>query len=234
MNADAKTQQILDGLKKGLERQIIAKEMGYGNWRSLDMFMRRKGLIWDGKKKTYEAELPKRKNQPYPAPPTSPKIPIILAKFKDKDADPKKIAEDVGFEDHHELSTFMTSRGYTWSAERNNYFKAAEAEDKEPESHVNTEDEDFRIMVKMLMQHKDKLKEMSAVPSAPNSIPRYAVPGITRTKSFYMSDQLSNLVNEFSRLRNIRQKEVVEAALIEYLRRYSFNKEVDFLMDGLS
>lgn len=49
-------------------------------------------------------------------------------------------------------------------------------------------------------------------------IPRYAVPGIVRTKAIYMSDMIAKLTGEFSEEKNVTQREIMKAALIEYCR----------------
>lgn len=61
-------------------------------------------------------------------------------------------------------------------------------------------------------------------------IPRYALPGMVRTKAIYMSDTVAKLAAEFSREKNITQREVMEAALVEYLQKYGFKQEVEALL----
>ena len=61
-------------------------------------------------------------------------------------------------------------------------------------------------------------------------IPRYAVPGIPVTKSIYMKNQLAQLVTDFSKEKNIKQNDIVEAALIEYFKKYGYKSEVETLL----
>jgi len=42
-------------------------------------------------------------------------------------------------------------------------------------------------------------------------IPRYAVPGLVRTKAIYMSDMIAKLAGEFSKEKNVTQREIMEA-----------------------
>lgn len=60
--------------------------------------------------------------------------------------------------------------------------------------------------------------------------PRYAVPGLVRTKAIYMSDMIAKLAGEFSKEKNVTQREIMEAAPIEYLQRYGFKKEIETLL----
>ena len=61
-------------------------------------------------------------------------------------------------------------------------------------------------------------------------IPRYAVLGTTKTKSVYMADSLANLVTEFNKSRNVKQRDIFEAAVIEYLRKYGYGDAVDSII----
>ncbi len=61
-------------------------------------------------------------------------------------------------------------------------------------------------------------------------VPKYAVPGESTTKSIYMAKRLSHLVENFSNRKNMSQREIVEAALIEYLMRYVYSVEVKVLL----
>ena len=45
-----------------------------------------------------------------------------------------------------------------------------------------------------------------------------------------MSDTVAKLAAEFSREKNITQREVMEAALVEYLQKYGFKQEVEALL----
>ena len=61
---------------------------------------------------------------------------------------------------------------------------------------------------------------------------RYAVPGLVRTKAIYMSDMIARLTAEFSKEKNVTQREIVEAALVEYLQKYGFKNEIETLLRG--
>lgn len=45
-----------------------------------------------------------------------------------------------------------------------------------------------------------------------------------------MSDMVAKLTGEFSKEKNISQREVVEGALIEYLQKYGFKREIETLL----
>ena len=58
-------------------------------------------------------------------------------------------------------------------------------------------------------------------------IPRYAIPGMARTKAIYMSDKVANVMGEFIREKNVTQREKVEAVFVEYLQKNGFKQEVE-------
>jgi hypothetical protein len=45
-----------------------------------------------------------------------------------------------------------------------------------------------------------------------------------------MSDKVADVMGEFSREKNVTQREIVETALVEYLRKYGFKQEVGMLL----
>jgi hypothetical protein len=48
-----------------------------------------------------------------------------------------------------------------------------------------------------------------------------------------VSDTIAKLAGEFSKEKNITQREVMEAALVEYLMKYWFKREVEALLKNL-
>lgn len=45
--------------------------------------------------------------------------------FGQKDADPKAIAQEVGFDDHREMAQYMESKGLMWAPEKKNYVEGS-------------------------------------------------------------------------------------------------------------
>ena len=45
-----------------------------------------------------------------------------------------------------------------------------------------------------------------------------------------MSDMVARLTAEFSQEKNVTQREIVEAALIEFLQKYGYKNEIDALL----
>ena len=229
-------------LAEGETREDISLKLGYRNWRSLDIFMRRQGMKWDSRRNRYystddEYENPNNENS---------KVQSIISMFGNKDADPKKIAVQAGFRNHHEMAAYMKAGNYVWSYDTGNYILSSARSDsviEEIDSNCNTAPHSsgqnnpvgeadiskYLPLLDLLLKNNDKLSAMFSE-TAP-TIPRYAVSGSIRTKSFYMSDRISRLINDYSRSKNISQKEIVEAAIIEFLCKYYFKDEVRKILD---
>ncbi len=230
-------------LEAGRTREELGAILGYKSWRGLDILMRRHGMKWDSRRNSYYIvgeSADENAPEYYPS-----KTAVIISGFKEKDADPMEIARRAGFENHRQLSSYMHARGFVWSAGINNYTqppsKAENPESgtlkeslpdtgEEPGPVQSSDLEKYLPLLESLLKYKERLLDLLLPASAPGTIPRYTVPGITRTKSFYMSEPLSRLLLEFSQCKNISQKEIIEAAVIEFLRKYTFKKQVDELL----
>ncbi|MGB4658021.1 MAG: hypothetical protein WBI07_02435 [Mobilitalea sp.] len=240
---DARANKILEMLKFKT-RDEVAKEMKYKNYKSLDMYMRRKNFIFDIKAQQYvlgDKKVEKLDKDPKNYAPV--KIVSIITAFEKEDVDPREVAKREGFKDHIELAEYMTNKGYEWNVYKNNYLKTvgkivekAEAE-APPEIHfieaggkVPQTLEEYIPFIRFLYEKRDDVYQLLAGTQEDGKIPRYALPGLVRTKAIYMSDMVAKLAAEFSKEKNVTQREIMEAALVEYLQKYGFKKEIDTLL----
>ena len=171
---------------------------------------------------------------------------MVVSLFSEGDLNSKEIASRLGFDDYRELSQFMSKKGYQWSAEDNNYRKK-QKEVKEEELTLEDNLIDFpgekpsRSSSSPLMQEffkylplLQKLKDneellqdlLEKEKAQAKTIPKYAVPGESATKSVYMSKNLIQVMEEFSDIKNVSQRAIIEAALVDYLKKYGFKKEL--------
>ncbi len=233
---------IKNHLAEGGLREDIAQKLGYRNWRSLDIYMRRKGMKWDSRRNMYysmedECCNPEKEFS---------KIQAIISMFDNENADPKNIAAHTGFKDHHDMAAYMKASNYIWSHDIGNYIlnspgnnrmigevtdccDMAGGSDAREDFAGETDISRYLPVLDLLLKNMEKLK--AVLSEAAPTIPRYAVPGGVRTKSFYMSDRVSKLINDYSRSKNISQKEIIEAAIIEFLCKYSYKDEVSKILD---
>jgi len=235
---NAKVDKVLE-LLKFKTRDEVATELGYKNYRSLDQYMRRKYFVFDDRQKQYIPALNRVRDLDRDPKSYAPaKVVGIITAFEEENADPKVIAKQAGFKDHKEMADYMKNKGYEWNAYKSNYLKAVGKIDEteqgaEPElSRENLPDDigEYLPFIRFLYEKRDQVYQLLTGIKEDGKIPRYAVPGLVRTKAIYMSDMIARLAGEFSKEKNVTQREIMEAALIEYLQRYGFKKEIETLL----
>jgi hypothetical protein len=236
----SKVRKLIE-LLKFKTRDEAAEEMGYKNYKSLDMYMRRKNFRYDSESGQYvpkENRVDKLNRDPKSYAPT--KVVSIITAFEEANADPMLIAKQEGFKDHKEMAEYMTNKGYEWNAYKNNYVKAiGKVEEKTADEVIEevvttqsppTDIDEYIPFIRFLYEKRDDIYQLLSGTKEDGTIPRYVVPGLVRTKAIYMSDMVAKLTAEFSKEKNVTQREVMEGALIEYLQKYGFKREVESLL----
>lgn len=240
---NAKVRKIID-LLKFKTRHEVAKEMNYKTYKSLDMFMRRRNFHFDPKQQQYipANHVNKRPERSVSVTYAPKRAEAIMTAFEEENADPRTIAQNAGFESHKDMADYMKSKGFEWSIHKNNYVESVgyieplheETETKPPQPNLQgataEEIEEYVPFLRFLYEKRDEVYTLLSGIREDGKLPRYAVPGLVRTKAIYMSDLIAKLTAEFSEEKNITQREIVEGALIEYLQKYGFKQEVDSLL----
>ena len=239
----AKAKKIIEMLKYQT-REEAAKELNYKNWKSLDMYMRRKNFVYDRKQGQYIPAQNRDKKDKKAYKHSAPdKVLRIIDAFDGENPDPKGIAQKEGFENHREMAEYMKTKGFEWNVYKNNYVKIVgfqeEAEPLEAfkdkdEAKKETAIDEFLPFIRFLYDRREKVYQLLNGVKEDGKIPRYAIPGMARTKAIYMSDKVASVMGEFSREKNVTQREIVEAALVEYLQKYGFKQEVEMLLQNRS
>ncbi|UGB30584.1 hypothetical protein [Metabacillus sp. B2-18] len=245
---DDRVQGILRSLAQGKTRDEIALEDGNKNWKTIDMYMRRRNFQWDHHKQTY---IPKVSLTNEWQPIDASKAGQVVAILAKDGADLRSAAERLGFKDHKELATYMNTRGYAWDSDTNNYVKqvgkiqsiekATEKEDNPlqseeqnipniNESQISDDIKDFLPLLELLNKNKERLIDLIVPGTKVGIVPRYIVPGIATTKTIHMMNTIVQLVLDFSREKNITQREIFEVALIEFFQKYGYEREVERLL----
>lgn len=243
---DERVQGILRSLAQGKTRDEIALEDGNKSWKTIDMYMRRRNFQWDGHKQTYVPKLPKSSEWQTVDTSKAGQITALLSK---EGADLRSVAERLGFKDHKELANYMNTRGYAWDVESNNYIKQTgkiskpDGDKHEEPSYdslnriemqelvANPEDiTSYLPILQLLSKHKERLIDLVVPGSQAGTIPRYVVPGIATTKTIHMMNTIVQLTLDYSREKNITQREIFEIALIEFFKKYGFEQEIERLL----
>ncbi len=251
MKSREKIEYIIKGLEDGKDREAVALEVGYKNYKSMDMFMRRQDYTWDRKLNMYLSP-EDRKSAKYAGEVVeiNRSVSLVLKLFK-QEMDPREVAKKLKFSDHRDLAKYMGVKGYVWDNDSNNYKKE---DSKEDDSNVKASIEaelnqskdtpsDPSVLslsvrserlLEYLLEKENKLKKLldsKNEKSVPGVLPRYGVPGDPLTKSIHMKNQLAHMITDFSKEKNVKQADIVECAVIEYFMKYGYRKEVERLLN---
>ncbi|WP_432354606.1 hypothetical protein [Sporosarcina sp. A2] len=242
---DEKVKKILQVLGEGFSREEVAEQFRYTTYRSMDGYMNRKNFLWDKRKGTYvpadtfNAPLETMVNFP------SDKVRRVVMELNKEGADLKEVALKVGFENHFEMARYMKSKGYEWSQEVRNYLSTSPTMPKD-EVNVASASSDgtlvsslsignggvdqFSSLLEWLASNKDGLQSLLGASVASGRIPRFTIQGLFTTKSIHMTNTLDQMVRDFSKEKNINQREIFEVALIEFFQKYGYAREVGTLL----
>jgi len=256
---DDKVKAILAELTGGKTREEIAREMGYKGVRSLDMYIRRRHFRWDKHRGTYVPAASRQQGAPE-LPASSKLAAVIrqhsqgaepkqiaknlgfaghleMAQYMkskgyvysdDHNTYVKKVGE-ITEENPTETETQIktrTDRDTETGAEITNQSTANGGNNDRPPG-ISQEE---REVLEILCRNRDQLIELLMPASDSGRIPRYALGGTFVTKSVHMSSRLDRMVRDFSAERALRQREIFEVALIEFFRRYGFEREVETML----
>ncbi|NLY79927.1 MAG: hypothetical protein GX072_08595 [Lysinibacillus sp.] len=222
---------ILIALAEGLTRKEIAKRYGHADIRTIDNYMRSQGYIWKKELGTYRSLRTTAAGFSAPVE-TKEKVLDIIDCFSNG-MDGKEIAKQFGFKNNRELATYMKQQGFEWNSEQRNYVPKAvkpKTEQLEMNQVISTKDSLNAIeveFVRELIQYRDILIPMLNVKATIEpSLPVYHIQGITHSKSVQISTSLDELLRSFCREKNISQKQAFEIAIIEFLQKYGYEKEL--------
>ncbi|MFJ7745103.1 hypothetical protein [Peribacillus sp. NPDC097295] len=242
---DDKVKGILKLLGEGFSRDEVAEQYRYSTYRSMDSYMSRKNFVWDKRKETYvpadaiKATLETMVNF------ASDKVRRVVMELNKEGADLKEVALKVGFENHFEMARYMKSKGFEWSQEAGNYLSTSPTKPKNEENVAlassegtlesslsigNGDVEQFTALLEWLASNKDGLQSLLGASVATGQIPRFTLQGLFATKSVHMTNVLDQMVRDFSKEKNINQREIFEVALIEFFQKYGYAREVEILL----
>jgi len=242
---DDRVQEILTGLVSGRTREELSNEFNHKTYKTLDIYMRRKGFTWDADQQNYVLKQEEAASQSNHV--DLSKASRILQLLKDNVGNAKIVATQLGFSDHRELATYMLNRGYSWDSEENTYVKNVQLEapvesltmeETEPtldaETAVTTEERlllgEYLPLLRMLKKNEAKLVDILKPYGTLGSIPRYIIPGIAKTKTVQMVHSLDHMVVEFATEKSMTQRDVFEVALIDFFKNYGYQQQMEQLL----
>lgn len=256
---DERVIEILRGMVEGKTRDELAQELGHKNYKTLDIYMRRKNFMWDRNKQAYVPT--HTSSEKWDQSKDFMKSSIestILSLFQIEGADAKTIAKRMGFQNHRELATYMKAKGYKWCSDKKNYVKEygklvdTEIDHNETVTTVSSGNiieeleersvatrtgrtgsnqmDQYLSILELLERNRGRLIDLIVPGSESGKVPRYAVPGVFVTKSVHMTNTLDQMVREYSKEKNISQRDIFAVALIEFFKRYGYEREISTLI----
>lgn len=239
---DERTHLIIKKLASGMSREEIAKELAHSTYKSLDVFMRRKGYRYDSHVNNYVPQVEGKAVST-----TNTKATRVIELLALNSDDPRLVCHKLGFSDMQELGSYMGTKGYQWSTELNNYQRGNQTpkpsqRELAEETPLSTATEELGIeqtelasyldILNLLKHNEERLTELLIPYGKGGSIPRYTIAGVAQTKTVQMINTLSSLTTEFAKDRNMTQRDVFEVALIDFFRKYGYEKEVVQLLSN--
>lgn len=244
-----------EAISGGKSRGDVAAELGYSTYRSLDNAFRLEGYTFDKVTGNYYINEETSSTQNINL--RVSKADEVVALFAKGKWNAKEIAEKLDFENTRSLALYMTSKGYVWNADRDNYIlekgssTAFGATGAAPRDHEN-QSESSRVLavpsttesgamgrylplLHYLEENQEILMgliEKVVTEAAPKGLPRYSIPGINVTKSVHMSNQLDQMVRDYSSEKKIAQRDLFEVALVRFFLEFGYEREVTTLLEN--
>ena len=226
---------ILLALAEGRSLKEIAKSYGYADTRPIDNYMKSQGYIWNPNANIYR-KLRTTVEGLSTTVETKEKVAEIILYFS-SGMYAREISKRFGFSNTRDLANYMKKQGFEWNTSKNNYVAKANSPIPTPSTHqasfdsidrLSTQEIDF---LKELLTYRHILLPMLQVKDALEpSFPVYHLEGITHSKSVQITASLDELIRSFCREKKITQKQVFEIAIIEFLQKYGYEKELTTIL----
>lgn len=245
-----KTQDILTRLQQGQTREDIAEAYGNDTWKSVDMYMRRRGYRWENDTYVLQSEEPSQEEALQAVRHTVTKAAQIIRLLDVEYPDPRGIAQKQGFDTIEAMGEYMKAQGYVWDNTLMNYREETHSstpatfatmdtnsstiegqkgqETSSPLSTISNEtslQQDHLALLNRLVAHQEELFQWLEAHEA-GRVPLYKFRGKPETKTLTMASSAKALLDDFSQEFNVSQRSIVEAALAEYFQKYGYHYQV--------
>ena len=246
-----KVEFVLGQMANGNTREEVAEELGYKDWKGLDVLMRRQRYVFKDEQYVQKDEIGQGKQGRRP--PES--VRIVLQDLDNGNQDFELIAQKLGMKNADDVRQFMRVQGWIYSSEAGTYVRNVRQEqalrnDVKPDAGAEVEIHgDVKVdvnnlaefegldaylpLLSFLKEHQEELQRLLVKPRHANTIPRYRIPGgNTVTKSTTMNSRLDLLIRDFAKDSGISQRVVVETAILQFLEVHGYAKQVAALLHG--
>jgi hypothetical protein len=217
-----KVNYILQALANQVSRDKIALELGYTNPKSLDIYMRRKGFLYERGMRNY---IPIKtsnitESQTFNS---DKRLTTILTLFSQENADPRKIAELTGFESHIELAEYMKANKFSCNDSFGNYSKeidpiSNQMYETSDFAHDSNEFLHYLPLLRKLLENKDKL--FNLLESQINSLALIELKNEDNMQPIQITinGELQSTINAYLKQNTITMNEFIELAIMNFLK----------------
>ncbi len=244
---------ILRRLSRGESREKIAEAMGYKNYRSLHTYMTRKGYTWDPRQGNYSlAEHKEEKTPPYTSQTLFDEKAERIIALLEEGADAKQVAKRLDFSRYLDMAAYMGERGYRWDPIKQNYIpeqpKPLHADEKDKNNKaINLETapnqaehtaltwlnaiDGYISAMQWLITHRGKLEQIINSGGHQGEVKSYHISGKKISATIQAPKPLVKLVTKFSQENDIQDDDLVQTAVVEYLKVHGYEEEVSTLLN---
>lgn len=226
---DPKISQTLSMLAQGKSKEEIYSHFDNKNWKTIDMYFRRRGFRWNGE--TFAPEEQKTVSAAEEATFIQTKAAQVVRQLTQKRADIRQIAMKNGFSNVEELGEYMKSHGYVWDSDANNYeydenmVQKQSSSPKTPSS-IAGGIQGYQVLLEYLLDRKERLYELLETEHN-GTLPRYKFKGAKANKTLGLPTSLQTLLNDFSKEFNVTQRDIIEVALAEFFKKYGYEEQLN-------
>lgn len=233
---DEKIETVLAMLEEGYTQDEIVQHYGNKNWKSIDMYFRRRGYRWkDGTFIPFDEKKEQERKEVLASVQSElTKAAKIIRSLGKEYADIMEVATKNGFESTEELGQYMMSKGYKWNQEIENYVEFTQEEEEELPTEEHTlptfnleRNQQVDALLTYLLQNEEQLKDL--LDTTNRQLPTFQLRGGNANKTLTMNTKLIALLVDYSSEYNVTQKSIIETALVEFFEKYNYKEEVNKL-----
>lgn len=237
---DPKIQQALEMLEQGRTREEIANHFGNKTWKSIDKYFRTRDFYWDGI--TYVPKEEESTTALEEARFVNTKAGQIVRQLNQKFVDIRQVAKKNGFNTMDDMGEYMKSQGYVWNHTIENYdydetMVTKLHSKKQPTTTKSFSPEtlgdlaEYKELLEYLMSKQQRLEELLEI-KHDGTLPRYKFKGTKSSKTFGLPNSLQTLLNDFSKEYNVTQRDIIEVALAEFLKKYGYEHQLNSVIQA--
>ncbi|QOV10430.1 hypothetical protein [Viridibacillus arvi] len=234
---DERVQDTIRMLDEGKSREEVAEHFNIG-WKSVDVYMRRKGFVWDAENDNFILKSEKKEVDALSDAYTlNTKSAQIVRMLDVKDPDIRQVATKQGFDTVEAMGEYMLSQCYAWNDALDNYeyderirLTVANAEKDSIHIDLPKGSMDEKTLIQYLLINQKRLTELMNTNQDDGKLPHYKFKGTKANKTLGFPSSLITLLTDYSDEYNITQRMILEIALAEFFKKYGYDEQLNRIL----